>query len=426
MSYILTKTNGTVITTVQDAATDQTTDLTFIGKNYSGYGQVQNENFLKLLENFSNATPPAKPILGQVWYNPSSNTLSVCYAEASGTVAAKFKTLATSNISSTEPAEAVIGELWYDAVNNQLKVWSGNEFILVGPATGSNIKAQWRGDFEYDAASALPVFNIKAVIGSDNEVVAIVSAEGYDLADPASIGGNSPTYPARTDIFKRIKAGITLEGADPITGSSRKEVTGLARDKYFWGTAAESLVALSALTAKSSSGISAKTTTENKQFYVPFISTGTSDAFLDEGIKYNPSTNILSTVASSALYADLAERYEADDIYEPGTVLVIGGDKEVTISTFAGDPTVAGIVSKNPAFMMNSDAGTDETHPYIALKGRVPCKVYGFISKGDLLMTSDYPGYACASITSMDSSHAIIGKALEDHLQGFGIIEVKV
>jgi hypothetical protein len=273
MSYTLTKTNGTVITTVQDAAIDQTTDLIFVGKNYSGYGEIQNENFLKLLENFSNTTPPAKPILGQIWYNPTINTLSVCYAETNGVTAAKFKTLATSNISSTEPTESVIGDLWYDSTSGQLKVWSGSEFILIGPATGANIKAQWRGDFEYDAASALPVFNIKAVIGPDNEVVAIVSAEGYDLADPADIGGDSPTYPARTDIFKRIKAGITLEGADPITGSSRKEVTGLARDKYFWGTAAESLVALTALSSKSSSGISAKTTTDNKQFYVPFIST---------------------------------------------------------------------------------------------------------------------------------------------------------
>jgi hypothetical protein len=76
--------------------------------------------------------------------------------------------------------------------------------------------------------------------------------------------------------------------------------------------------------------------------------------------------------------------------------------------------------------MMNSEAGTDETHPYIALKGRVPCKVYGFIRKGDLLMTSDYPGVACSSITSDDPPAAIIGKALEDHLQGFGVIEVKV
>jgi len=426
MSYILSKTNGTVITAVQDAAIDQTTDLTFVGKNYSGYGQVQNENFLKLLENFSNTTAPLNPILGQIWYNPTNNALNVCYAEASGTTLAKFRRLAVSSISDMAPAESVTGDIWYDTLSQQLKIWNGTDYILIGPPSGSDIKAQWRGDFEYDAASALPVYNIKAIIGPDNEIVAIASAEGYALANYTEVSGDAPTYPARTDVFTEIKAGITLEGADPITGSSRKEVTGLAKDKYFWGTAAESLRAIHADTATATNGISASITGTNATFYVPFINTLTNDVYISPKINFNPSSGILNTIASSALYADLAERYEADDVYEPGTVLVIGGDKEVTISTSAGDTAVAGIVSKNPAYMMNSDAGNDETHPYIALKGRVPCKVYGFISKGDLLMTSDYPGYACASITSSDSPHAIIGKALENHLQGFGVIEVKV
>ena len=125
-----------------------------------------------------------------------------------------------------------------------------------------------------------------------------------------------------------------------------------------------------------------------------------------------------------ATYADIAERYEADAVYEPGTVLVIGGDKEVTTTDQFADTRVAGIVSNNPAYMMNSDAGNDETHPYIALKGRVPCKVVGYIKKGDLLVTSTHPGYATA--VNAVHSGAIIGKALEGNSEGFGIIEVKV
>jgi hypothetical protein len=426
MPYIINKTNGTVITTVLDASVDQTTDLTFVGRNYAGYGEVQNENFLKLLENFSNTTPPTNPILGQLWYDTGNKNLNVCYAEASGNNSAKFKPLATSNSGNATPSDSVTGDLWYDSANGQLKVWNGSSYIVIGPVTGSDIKAQWRGDFEYDTlAPDLPVYNVKAVIGADNEVVAIVSAETYTMPDYSEVT-TAPGYPARTTNFTKIVRGITLEGADPNSGSTRKEVTGLSTSSYFWGTAAESLYSLYSGAAGSTNGISAQTTTTNQQFYVTFINTATSTAYVDEGIKYNPATNTLYTIASSALYADLAERYEADAVYEPGTVLVIGGDKEVTISTFASDPAVAGIVSKNPAYMMNSEAGTDETHPYIALKGRVLCKVYGFINKGDLLITSDYPGHACASITSSDSPHAIIGKALEGHLQGFGVIEVKV
>lgn len=422
MSYIINKTNGQQLTVVQDASLDQTTDLIFVGRNYSGYGEIQNENFLKLLENFSNSTPPATPLVGQVWYNNTTNTLNVCYAEASGTIAAKFKTLAISNIGSAAPTDAVVGDLWYDSSTSQLKVWSGSEYIVVGPMTGASIKAQWRGDFEYDVlAPDLPVYNIKAVLGTNDEVVAIVSAETYDMSEDYTV---SPAYPSRSSSFTKIKKGITLQGADPATGSSRSEITGLSTSSYFWGTAAESLTSLYSEAAGSSTGISAQTTTTNAQFNVTFIDSATNSAYIDAGITYNPATNILSTVASSALYADLAERYEADAKYDFGTVLIIGGDKEVTMTDQYANTAVAGIVSQSPAYMMNSAAGTNETHPYIALKGRVLCKVIGPVNKGDLLVTSAHPGYATAATNPPAGS--IIGKALGNQSEGFGVIEVLV
>ena len=98
--------------------------------------------------------------------------------------------------------------------------------------------------------------------------------------------------------------------------------------------------------------------------------------------------------------------------------------KEVTTTTKFADTRVAGIVSKKPAYLMNSDAGNDETHPAIALKGRVPCKVHGYIERGDLLVTSDYAGYATAAKSV--SEGAVIGKALQSNSQGFGVIEVLV
>jgi hypothetical protein len=424
MPYIINKTNGQQIAIVQDASLDQTTDLIFVGRNYAGYGEIQNENFLKLLENFSNVTPPANPIVGQTWYNNINNTLNVCYAEASGTIAAKFKTLAVSNIGSAAPTDAVIGDLWYDSVSGQLNVWNGSEYIVVGPDTGTNIKAQWRGDFEYNVlAPDLPVFNIKAILGTGDEVIAILSAETYDMSPDYSI---SPTYPSRTNNFTKISKGITLQGADPITGSSRSEVTGLSTSSYFWGTAAESLNALHADVATAASGLTAGTTGTNSQFYVTFINSTTNTAYIDGGITYNPSTNVLTTIASSALYADLAERYEADSIYDEGTVMVIGGTKEITISTEHASTAVAGVVSKNPAYLMNSEAGTDETHPAIALKGRVPCKIYGPVRKGELLVSSSQrPGYATARQLG-DDPNAVIGKALEDFKGLSGVIEIKV
>jgi len=105
---------------------------------------------------------------------------------------------------------------------------------------------------------------------------------------------------------------------------------------------------------------------------------------------------------------------------------MLGGEKEVTLAREHATTAVAGIVSTKPAYMLNSEAGSDETHPFIALKGRVPCKICGPVKKGDLLVSSGYKhGYATKK-QDHDSSDAVIGKALQDHAGPFGVIEVKV
>lgn len=125
----------------------------------------------------------------------------------------------------------------------------------------------------------------------------------------------------------------------------------------------------------------------------------------------------------NATYADLAEFYHSDTTYEPGTVLVFGGDKEVTRSTVVNDTRVAGIVTTDPAYVLNSEQ--TGTRACIALVGRVPCKVIGRVRKGDLLTTSNTPGHAIKSLDPKLGS--IIGKALVDKDTGeAGVIEVAV
>ena len=425
MPYILNKTNGTVVATVNDASLDLTTNLTFLGRNYAGYGEVQNENFLKLLENFSNSTAPTRPIEGQLWYNATDKQLNV-YDNIYWKPIANLEVNSETNIPS-DTKNPVKGDLWYNTNKDQLNVYNGSDFIVVGPPVGSDTKAQWRGDFEYDSNSLdLPVYNIKAVIGSADEVIAMVSAETYTMPD-YSLSATSPTYQTRTDQFTKISRGITLTGADPTSGSTRKEITGLAEDSYFWGTSAESLYAMRATTSTYAEGLTYALNNSNQQFYVPFMGTLTNSSvcYADAGLKYNPFTNILYTVASSALYADLAERYESDAVYESGTVLIIGGTAEVTVTSKRANTAVAGIVSKSPAYMMNSEAGSDLTHPYIALKGRVPCKVSGPVKKGELLVTSHRDGFAEAWKPG-DDPNAVIGKSLQNFNGAYGIVEVKV
>jgi hypothetical protein len=139
----------------------------------------------------------------------------------------------------------------------------------------------------------------------------------------------------------------------------------------------------------------------------------------------NLSANLFQGTATKARFADLAEKYTADSDYEPGTVLVFGGEAEVTESQTFCDPRLAGIVSTDPAHLMNSDIDGVA----IALKGRVPCKVDGPVKKGALLVTGPIPGTATAlsKDSAAPSPWCVVGKSLEDN-DGTGVrlIEVAV
>ena len=392
MPYQLTKSNGILLTTVQDAVVDNTsTSLTFVGRNYSGYGQSIEENFVHLLENFANSSSPANPLQGQLWYNTGTQQLNI---NADG---ANWKGIGSITVGSTATTNVSpsVGDFWWDTDVSQLIVYDGTSYVNIGPTSTSSFAAWTLGK---------PFNGIPGIIGTVyNQPVLTVSSH------------NGPYTPSDTSTFKTIQQGITLAGADPITGSTGHGESG---KYYFWGTAAESLAAVSVELTPSVSTSSC---------YVPFagqtVNAGTN-LTTASSFTYNPSTGVLNATATAAYYADIAERYEADAEYEVGTVLVIGGEKEVTTTDQFADTRVAGIVSKNPAYMMNSGAGTDETHPYIALKGRVPCKVVGFVEKGDLLVTSAHAGYATAA--NSVSAGSVIGKALENHSEGFGVIEVLV
>ena len=134
-----------------------------------------------------------------------------------------------------------------------------------------------------------------------------------------------------------------------------------------------------------------------------------TDATYDIGSS-SKGYNTVHAKATSAQYADLAEIYEADSEYEVGTVVIFGGEKEITVSSMGADPRVAGVISGDPAYLMNSKA----TGQAVALQGKVPCKVMGQISKGDMLVThSQHPGVARKGTNP--SMGTVIGKALEEY-----------
>lgn len=134
-----------------------------------------------------------------------------------------------------------------------------------------------------------------------------------------------------------------------------------------------------------------------------------ADASYDIGSS-SAGYNTVHAKATSAQYADLAEIYESDLEYEVGTVVIFGGEKEITVSSMGADPRVAGVISENPAYLMNDKANGQP----VALQGKVPCKVVGQISKGDMLVThSQHPGVARKGTNPTIGT--VIGKALEEY-----------
>jgi len=128
MAYTINKTDGTILATVADGQIDeQSTDITLIGKNYSGFGESINENFIKILENFSSSSQPLNPIRGQIWFDTSELKLKVY----SGT---GFVPVSSATIATQQPLSLGVGDLWFNDLDKQLYFYDGANTILLGPA----------------------------------------------------------------------------------------------------------------------------------------------------------------------------------------------------------------------------------------------------------------------------------------------------
>jgi hypothetical protein len=213
MAYQVDKFNGTFLVSVADGTVDTTTDLRLLGKNYAGYGEVQNENFLHLLENFANTSPPPKAINGQIWFDSAEKRLKFYDA-----VNTKWRTTGGLEVSSTAPVKMNVGDFWYDTSADQLYSWNGNAFVLIGPqptVSGSQTATSVAIVKGTDGVN----YNIVKMLAGAGDTVAIIANDAFSLD---SILNPVPGFSA-------IKKGITLVNTD-INGVT-------TTDNIFWGTA---------------------------------------------------------------------------------------------------------------------------------------------------------------------------------------------
>lgn len=216
MSYQINRFDGTPFITVQDGTLDSTLNIKLVGKNYAGYGEIQNENFLFLLENFSSANPPAKAISGQVWYDSGTKKLKFY----DGT---KFRTTGGAEVASTPPTGLTTGDFWFDTNTAQLKAWNGTDFTLIGPqGTPTGGKTQMVSELVKESGTTTTYPVIKAYVG--DTVTAVFSKQAF-IPDANYIDQTA---------FPTIKQGVTLRSANSTTGVTS------ASNTFFWGTAADS------------------------------------------------------------------------------------------------------------------------------------------------------------------------------------------
>jgi len=404
-----------------------------------------------------------------VTYNESSNVLegqitagAIVNADiAAGANIAQSKLALAFASAAADAATAVEGIASFDSANFEV---DGNGFVGIkdsgisnddlagsianGKLANSNINISDGG-----SATSLSLGDTLTIQGTGSEIDVSNSSNTITIGLPNIITAdlNGDVY-SSNGTSKVLEAGS--DGTDAtFTGNVTGDVSGNA------GTADQ------VLTVRNSGN-----TTQYLTFVNSNNATGAYESLrTDAGITYNPSTNAMVTggaltidgnflgatntsgnttgdnatsigsstrrfntvyattfngVATEALYADLAENYKGDAVYEPGTVLVFGGNEEVTTTDVKGDRRVAGVVTTNPAHIMNS-ALKGEHVVGVALQGRVPTKVLGRVEKGDLLVTSARPGVAI--VDNDPKIGTIIGKALESKTDdGYGTIEVVV
>jgi hypothetical protein len=214
MAYQVDKFNGNFLVSVEDGTIDTTTDLRFVGKNYAGYGEVQNENFLHLLESFANTTAPPKSITGQIWYDSTSTTKKLKYYDGT-----RWKVAGGAEVAATAPSGLSVGDFWWDTSAQQLYAWSGTEFTLVGPESSPNLGSSTisASVVKGTVDTAVGPHTILKVF-ADDKVIGVFSKTAFTLD-----GSQNPI-----EDFTVIKKGLTLT----------KSQSGVSTDDYkFWGTA---------------------------------------------------------------------------------------------------------------------------------------------------------------------------------------------
>ena len=341
------------------------------------------------------------------------------------------------------------GDLWFDTVNQQLKVYNGSAFILVGPASSSGQGTS--GAIVTTITDNLSVDHVVIQLYVQNAIVGIVSKDATFTPQVAITGFSTigPGFQLSSTVSNALFRGTStdaqlLDGLDStqfLRSDANDSTTGtlaiLNNSGLTVGANQDGKISVNVSTAEvtlqnqtQDANLSVKVNTGGTPTTIMSVTGSTSAVTFPTTVavgniintngngvgNIGSSTRYFNTIfatATTALYADVAERFAADTEYSPGTVVELGGANEITISQDELSENVFGVISTNAAYLMNSGAGTNATHPPVAMTGRVPVRTIGTVRKGDRLVSAGN-GLARSAQPGEATSFNVIGRALAD------------
>ena len=388
MAYTIVKSDGTVLTTIADGTINTTsTSVGLPGRNYAGYGQTLDTNFVHQIENFAANTPPANPLRGQLWYDINNSLLKICPNDGQSNANAWITVAVSSGTSTTTFGSVQV------TGNLQANNISANNAI-----TGNSITVA----FATVTANATIA---NAAITSGN--IGTLTTQAITTGANTTAGSLTGTWTANGG-----SSGNTLI----VTNGNIVAVTGIKTDNYYYANGSP----FNPTGTYTNGNVFDYLTGSNAvvQFTGNIAPTRVTTSIITTGANTtagNITGNWTLTTGSrfNATYADLAERFEADKFYDAGTVVELGGEKEITAVQYELSEDVFGVVSDTAGYLMNAMAGDDNTHPPIAVGGRVKVKVTGKVKKGQRLVSAG-KGIARAAQRGEATAFNIIGRSLEN------------
>lgn len=403
MAYQIYKTNGTFLTSISDGTLNTTaTSVGLPGRNYAGYGNVLDTNFVHIIENFAGNTVPSNPLAGQLWYDTSDGIMKVCPTDGE-TDANSWVSIAQSGGSGNTTFGNVV-------VNGTLT--AGNIYANSG-TIGANT-----GNFNYLNVSTLATLgNANITTGNITTLNTTLITTGANTT-PGNIIGQWQINGGNGQAFNVTGGNLSVSNANASFGIKCDNYMYANGDPLFAGGIAYGNTQVAAYLPTYNGNLGGGTAT----FVGNTITTGASGT----AGNITGTWSLTSGSRLQATYADLAERFESDTSYEPGTVVEIGGAAEITAVKYELSEDVFGVISNTAAYLMNSGAGNDTTHPPVAVSGRVEVKVIGQVKKGQRLVSAG-DGYARAASSEEVNAFNTIGRALADkNTTGKGLVEAIV